>query len=269
MLLTVNIGNARISVGVFRDETDVLLAKYEIATDLYRTSDEYSNLMKSMLRERGVDADELTDGILSSVVPQLTETVKESMTSIVGKEPMIVGPGMKTGFPIKIDNPSELGGDIVADVAAALYWVRKEGQKKAAVVAHVGTVTTVSAVNARGEFLGCAIFPGIRLSFETLHGKTAQLPNVSLCAPSAAIAKNSQDSVRSGVICGHAMMLDGFVERFAKEMKCSPDEVVCISTGRDAKYVGEICKRKFVFHEDLTLWGLLRLYQNTTKNGEV
>ena len=265
MLMAVNIGNSRISVGIFEDSC--LCAKFQIATDLYKTSDEYLTLFRSLLGEHNISKISVTEGILSSVVPQLTDTVKEAITQIVGKIPLTVGPGVKTGFPIKIDTPSELGGDIVADVAAVLHSLKRAGQvKTAAVVAHMGTVTTVSAINKNGEFIGCSIFPGVRLSLEALHGKTAQLPNVSLFEPERVIAKNSQDSVRSGVIHGHAMMLDGFVGRFAKEMKCHPEEMALFITGKDAKYVTQSCKRAFVFEEDLTLHGLYVLFCNATQN---
>ncbi len=267
MLMTVNIGNSRICVGVFRKTSDALVAKFHIATDLHKSSDEYSNLILSMLRERSVESAGLADGIVSSVVPQLTETMKDAMVSIVKKDPLIVGPGVKTGFPIRIDNPSELGGDIVADVAAVIHTLQQTGRGKIpALVVHVGTVTTVSAINTKGEFVGCSIFPGVRLSFDTLHGKTAQLPNVSLSEPESVIAKNSQDAVRSGVLCGHAMMLDGFAERFAKEMKYSPEKLIGFITGRDAKYVKDLCRKEFFYDEDLTLVGLYRLFCNTAQN---
>ncbi len=265
MLMAVNIGNARISVGVFEDASASLVTKFQIATDLHKTSDEYSVLLRSMIREREIPMDACTDAIISSVVPQLTETIKESVGTMAEHSPLIVGPGLKTGFPIKIDTPSELGGDIVADVAAVIHSLRSEGRTSAAIVAHLGMVTTVSAINRSGEFVGCAIFPGIRLSFETLHGKTAQLPNVGFSDIERAIGKNSQESVRSGVILGHAMTLDGFVRRFAKEMKCRTEEVTFVVTGEETKYVERVCGTPFVCDEDLTLKGLYNLYQNTSK----
>ena len=265
MLMAVNIGNSRICIGIFEKSSETLITRAQIATDLHKSSDEYSILISSLLRERGVDCNGIEDGIVSSVVPQLTETMKDAMASLIKKTPLSVGPGAKTGFPIKIDNPSELGGDIVADAAAVVYALKTMGKAgMPAVVAHVGTVTTVSAINQRGEFVGCSIFPGVRLSFDMLHGKTALLPNVSLERTERAIAKNSQDSVRSGVIFGQAMMLDGFAERFAKEMKCSVDRLACFITGRDAKYVMGMCERDFVHDEHLTLKGLCRLFCNAS-----
>ena len=264
MLLAVNVENSHISVGVF-DESDALCAKFQIAADLCKTPDEYAVLIHSILRERDLLLSETTDAIVSSVVPQLTHTVVQAVRSIANTDPLTVGPGVKTGFPIKIDTPSELGGDIVADIAAVLELLKQSGRASAAIVANVGTVTTVSAVNQRGEYVGCSIFPGVRSSFELLHGKTAQLPNVSLSEPSRAIGKNSQDAVRSGVILGHAMMLDGFVEQFAREIKCPLSELSLFITGDNARFITSALTKQYMFDGDLTLKGLLALYRNTAR----
>lgn len=258
MVLAVNVGNSRISVGLFAKETGALQFQCRLATDPDKTSDEYLCLLRMMLREAGFSAPMIGGAIASSVVPQLTATVREVLLRLTGKEPLMVGPGMKTGFSIKIDAPSELGGDMVANTAAVLQTV---GQKRAPIViADLGTVTTVSAINEKREYVGCCIVPGIGISFESLHGKTAQLPNVMRSAPGRAIGKNSQDAVRSGVIYGHAMMLDGFVQRFAREMRSSAEELVTVMTGEYADAVVQVCKHPFVWDENLTLKGLYALY---------
>lgn len=263
MLMAVNIGNSRISVGIFDPVRDELCSKFQIAADFQKTSDEYLILMVSVLRERSVSLSDLTDAILSSVVPPLTETVCDAVRQIIGKRPLTVGPGLKTGFPIRIDQPAELGGDMVANTAAALQLRKKHGKEnRAMIVADLGTVTTVSAVNRAGEYVGCAIFPGIRLSLEMLHGKTAQLPNVSLSEPSKIIAKNSCDAIRSGVMYGHALLLDGFVKKFADEMKCDPKEATLVITGENADHLANFCKSDFIFEEELTLRGLYVLFCN-------
>lgn len=265
MLLAVNVENSHVSVGVF-DASDALCATIQIATDLRKTADEYDMLIRAILKERGIGMSSVSKAIISSVVPQLTQTMEEAVRSMIGTAPLVVGPGVKTGFPIKIDTPSELGGDIVADVAAVLHALKQDGKEgSAAIVANLGTVTTISAVNRNGEYVGCAICPGVRSSFELLHGKTAQLPNVAFAEPEKAIAKNSHDAVRSGVICGHAMMLNGFVERFAKEIRCPVTDVSLFITGKDAKYVTGMLQKDFVFDEHLTLKGLLALYRNTAR----
>ncbi len=257
MLMAVNVGNSRISIGFFREETCDLIAKFKIATDINKTSDEYLALIRAVVREEKIECEEISGCIFSSVVPQLTATVCDTLARFTGKQPLSVGPGLKTGFPIKIDTPSELGADIVANTAA----VRKS-TARASVVVDMGTVTTVSAINAKGEYVGCSILAGVQISLDALHGRTAQLPNVMLMTPTRAIGKNSQESVRSGVILGHAILLDGMIERFAREMRSQPDELSLFATGEYALPVIKECKRNFVYDEDLTLKGLYYLYKN-------
>lgn len=262
MLMAVNVGNSRISVGFFADDVRNISAQFQIATDFNKTSDEYFSLIRSVAREKDISMDAITGAILSSVVPQLTNTVSEALLGVTGQRPLVVGPGVKTGFPIKIDTPSELGGDMVANTAAVLNKIGR----KAAIIADLGAVTTISAINRSGEYVGCCIVPGVGISFESLHGKTAQLPNVILSEAGKAIGKNSQDAVRSGVILGHAMMLDGFVGRFAKEMRCPSEELSLVMTGEYANLMANVCRYPFELDSDLTLKGLFVLYQNTVQN---
>ena len=264
MLLTVNVGNYRISVGGFEVESCELQFQFSVSTDLSKTSDEYAVLLRSLLQEHTKDGT-VTDGVIvSSVVPQITETILRTLQRISGKEPLLVGPGVKTGFSIKIDSPSELGGDIVANTAAVIEDLKRQGKEHVpSVVVDMGTVTTVSAINRGGDYVGCVILPGVRMSFDSIHGQTAQLPNVILSAPEKAIGKNSSDAIRSGVLYGTAMMLDGFVGRFAKEMKCHAEELNPVITGEYASAVAHICRHTFVREENLTLRGLCYLYRKT------
>ncbi len=265
MLLAVNIGNSRISVGVF-DTNGELCCRYKISTDNNKTADEYSSLIRSVFSERGFDVARINFVILSSVVPQLTSTVTDALCQVTEKSPLIVGPGVKTGYSIKIDNPSELGGDIVANTAAVIGRQKSEyGQAFPSVIVDMNTVTTVSAVNKNGEFIGCSIFPGVQMSFDAMHGNTALLPNVMLSSPQRAIGRSSQESVRSGVIFGNAFALDGFVYKFAKEMKCRPEELNLTITGEYAKSVLDVCNSSFSYDENLTLKGLYYIYLNNKK----
>ena len=261
MLVALNVGNSRICFGFFKEDKCDLVARFRIATDVKRTSDEYLALIKAVIRENDFSFDSITGCILSSVVPQLTPVMLETLERFTGITPATVGPGLKTGFPIKIDSPSELGADIVADTAAIIGERKKRGDRElSSVVANMGTVTTLSAINKNGEYVGCSIFPGVGISFDVMHGKTAQLPNVIPDKPSRAIGKNSRDSVRSGIILGNAMMLDGMVESFAKEMKCDIKKVYLVATGEYALRVIDACQNSFAFDEDLTLKGLWYLY---------
>ena len=222
-----------------------------VKTDLTKSYDLFA-------REKEIDRKNAKGAILSSVVPALTETVKRAMVEFWGVEPLVVGPGVKTGFHIKIDNPSELGGDMVANTSAA---IRLKETDHAVLIADIGLVNTLSAVNKDGDFLGCAIFPGIELSLNSLRGETAQLPAVHVGGSSKAIGKNSQSSVRAGVILGGAMTLDGLVRRFAAEMKLPAEEIDLIATGKSAEAILSYCKSKFTFVSNLTLKGLFYIHQ--------
>ena len=263
MFMAVNIGNTRISVGFFDEDSSAVRYRFDLSTDLSKTVDEYFATVKAIVREYGYGIEGLKGGIVSSVVPQLTATVCEMVERFVGKEPVLVGPGVKTGFPIKIDSPAELGGDIVANAAAVVSEKKLENDSRAAVVVDIGAVTTVSAINKRGEFVGCAILPGVQMSLDALHGKTAQLPNVAYAEQTRAIGKNSQESVLSGVVLGHAMMIDGFALRFASEMKTSKDELLAVVTGEYAKYVLPLCRQSFEYDEELTFKGLYIIYKRS------
>lgn len=261
MLMAVNVGNSRICFGFFKDEECELVAKFKIATDINKTSDEYLATIKAITREVLPSFEKVSGCILSSVVPQLTPVMSETLEIFTGVAPKIVGPGLKTGFPIKIDSPSELGADIVANTAAVIGAKKRRGEKDlSAIVIDMGTVTTVSAINKNGEYIGCSIFVGVGISFDAMHGKTAQLPNVMPDKPSRAIGKNSRDSVRSGIILGNAMMLDGMCERFAKEMRCDHKSIELVATGEYAKSVIDACRYEYLFDGDLTLKGLWYLY---------
>ncbi len=264
MLMAINIGNSDISIGIFQASSLDILFKFKLSTDIRRTSDEYYTLINSILRENQIDPAQIDGAVISSVVPQITNTISETVEKFVGKTPLIVGPGVKTGFSIKIDNPSELGGDIVANAAAVVHMQKTGGGSNCAIIVDVGTVTTVSAIK-NGEYIGCAICPGIKMSCDAMHGKTAQLPNVAYSAPDSAIGKNSKDSVLSGVIIGNAIMLDGFVFRFVREMRCRAEDVALYITGEHAKSVIPFCRSEFLYEKDLTLLGLYHIYTNSKR----
>lgn len=262
MIMVANIGNSVITFGFFENSEGKMISSFKISSDIRKTSDEYLTVIKSILNDRNINAHDIDGAILSSVVPQLTNRIKETMRAFSGKDPLVVGPGVKTGFHIKIDNPSELGGDMVANTAAA---IRLKKANKGAIVADLGAVNTISAIGKSGEYLGCVIFPGIQLSLDVLHGQTAQLPNINFSDVSSVIGKNSSDSLRSGVVFSSAFAIDGFVDRFAKEMKCEVDDLSLIVTGEYAyaKTLLPECKSKFCFDEHLTLKGLYYIYNNT------
>lgn len=260
MLLCVNIGNKIISFGFFEDECR-LAAFFDISSAETRTSDEYISLIKAISRDKGIDLSAIQGAIISSVVPGLTDTLRLSVSKLTSTEPLVVGPGVKTGFHIKIDDPTELGADMVANTAAALK-MRKNSE--AVIVADLGPVNTVSAINRSGEYIGCAIFPGIELCFNVLHDEAALLPNIKAGTNSATIGKNSQSALRSGVLYGSAMAIDGFVDKFLSEMHLRVEEVLLIATGTSAQTLIPLMKSRFVYNDNLTLNGLYYIYKNNT-----
>ncbi len=263
MLLAIELDNSEICFGLFEHGDDYgLILSFKISADIKKTTDEYSVTVASLFDFYKVRCQDINGAIISSVVPQLTEVIFDMVKRLVGVEPLVVGKGIKTGFPIKIDNPSELGADLVANAAAAVDLIKKEHvHKKPCIIIDMGTATTIFAINANGEYIGGSIFSGVGMALDALHGMTAQLPTVSPITPTRAIGKNSQDCVRSGVILGNAMMIDGFVDRFSKEMKCEGNVEIFI-TGEYARTVIESCSHSMRYIPHLTLIGLDCIYKN-------
>ena len=261
MLLAVDIGNSSISAGLFDVSDGALLHTFKVAADTQKTADEYFVLFKSMLSACNADA-RVDSSIIGSVVPRLTYPLQTAIQKLTGTTPLTVGPGVKTGFSIKISDPSELGADLVANAAGV---IGMQAKKCAAIIVDVGTATTVSALSDKGEFLGSAFMPGIGVSLDMLHSKTAQLPAVTPEIPERAIGKSSRDAVRSGVILGNAMMIDGFIESFEKEMHIAPKDTKVYATGGLANVIIPACRHEMTYDEHLTVRGLYQIYKNNIK----
>ena len=264
MLLAVEIDNSEIAFGLF-DANDELTKKFIIAANLSKTSDEYAVSISLLLEYSGIERADITDAIISSVVPQLTDVLATAVRSLVEVEIITVGKGIKTGFSIKIDNPSDLGADLVANAAAVIGIKEDEDSGAASIIVDMGTATTIFAVNSSKEYIGGSILPGIQMSIDALHLNTALLPTVTPTQPLRAVGKNSQESVRSGVIMGNAIMIDGFIDKFVKEMKCNNAFEVFI-TGKYAQLVIPACEHTMRYVPELTLQGLCRIYRNNIKS---
>ena len=204
-----------------------------------------------------VDRHAIEGSIISSVVPPVLNSFKTAIIKLTGKAPLVVGPGIKTGLNILLDNPAMAGGDLIVGAVAALA-----EYKPPLLIVDMGTATTLTALDAKGNFLGGSIFPGVKISAEALSGKTAQLPAISLEAPKKAIGRNTIDSMRSGLMMGTAAMLDGMIQRMEEELG-SPATV--IATGGIARFVIPMCRREMIYDKDLLLKGLRLLYENNRK----
>ena len=255
MILAIDIGNTNIVLGTV--EQSKILFEARMATDLVKTSDQYCAELKTMLSLFEVDTQKIEGCIISSVVPPVLNSFRTAIRKLTGKQPLVVGPGIKTGLNIRMDNPTEVGADLIVAAVAAI-----EQYGKPLLLVDMGTATTITAVDDKGSFIGGCICPGLKISMEALTGRTAQLPGISLDAPQRAIGKNTRDCMRSGIILGAAAMLDGLLDRMEAELGM---EATIVATGGIAKFVLPLCRRKMVYDGSLMLKGLDLLYRRNTK----
>lgn len=256
MILAVDIGNTNIVLGCIEDEN--ILFEARMATDLVKTSDQYCAELKNMLALFEVQPEMIDGSIVSSVVPPVLNSFKTAIRKLTGHSCLVVGPGIRTGLNIRMDNPADVGSDLIVAAVAA---VREYGAPL--LLVDMGTATTITAVDAEGTFVGGCICPGVKISMEALTGRTAQLPGISLDAPQRAIGKNTRDSMRSGIMLGAAAMLDGLLDRMEEELG-SPVKV--IATGGIAKFVVPLCRRELIYDRSLMLKGLSLLYRRNAKS---
>lgn len=249
MILTIDIGNTNICVGAF--EKDKLKFCARMSTDKKKLTDEYAIDLKDIFALYEQTA-RVEGAIISSVVPSLTKSVSVAIELVFGVTPLIVGPGIKTGMNIKIDNPAQLGSDILTDDMAA--YAKYEAP---IMVIDMGTASTISVVDKGGVILGGAIMPGVRLSLNALSATAAQLPEISLDDPGDIIGKNTIDSMKSGVIYGAASMVDGMIDRIEKKM----GRVTVVATGGLSGSIIHHCSHEIHYEPDLQMNGLYLLYK--------
>ena len=193
MLVVVDMGNTNITMGLFKD--DQLIGNYRLTTKLQRTSDEYGFMILAFLSAYNVTVEDIKDVIISSVVPKIMYSFTNSIRKYFHKEPIIVGPGIKTGISVKYDSPKSLGSDRIVDAVGAYY-----SHHCACLVIDFGTATTFDVISSKGEFMGGAIAPGIGISAEMLSNRAAQLPEVAIKKPQHIIGKNTVEGMQSGVV---------------------------------------------------------------------
>ena len=251
MILVIDIGNTNIVAGCV--EGKEILFRERLSTAHRATMLEYSVLFKTAFEMNGIDYGKIEGAIISSVVPSVTNIIKEAISKLCGVTPMIVGPGVKTGISIVIDNPAQLGSDLVVDAVASV-----EEYSVPQIVIDMGTATTISAIDKNKQFLGGAILPGVAVSHDALIGRTSQLPKVAFEKPKKIIGSNTIDSIKSGILYGNAGAIEGIVERFEEELgeKCT-----VIATGGLSKVIVPLCKREIIVDEDLLLKGLMLIYE--------
>ncbi|MBQ3215862.1 MAG: type III pantothenate kinase [Oscillospiraceae bacterium] len=255
MLLAIDIGNTNLVIGCLKD--DIILFKARIATDRTRTSDQYGVEIKNMIEAFGVSVGDISDCIISSVVPPVFNSVKTGVIKIIGKQPMVVGPGLKTGLNIHMDVPSQVGSDRIVIAVAALA-----EYKAPLILMDMGTATTIEVVEPENRYLGGVIFPGVRLSLDALTSRAAQLPGISLDQPKQVIGKNTVDCMRSGMMYGTAAMIDGLIDKIGQELGHSS---TIIATGGLAQFIIPLCSHEIILEKDLLLKGLNIIYKKNKK----
>lgn len=251
MLLAVDIGNTNITLGGYRD--DILIFTARIATDTKLTADQYAVTIKSILSLHEQDARQIEDCIIASVVPQVGTAVSRAVSKLCEIVPLMIGPGVKTGLNIKIDNPAQLGADLVVGAVGAMAEYTLP-----CVIIDMGTASTVSVIDANGCFLGGVIAAGVRLTLKALCENTAQLPAIDIEAPRSVIGSNTVDSMKSGLVFGTAAMLDGLLDRIEEELG---EEATVVATGGLSKEIIAHCHRHIIYNENLLLDGLREIYE--------
>lgn len=251
MILTVDIGNTNIMLGGF--EADEIRFVSRISTQGPKTEDEFSIRILECLKLYGVDKRIVEGVIVSSVVPPLNEAVRCASRFIFDRDPLFVGPGIKSGIGIQCDMPSSVGADLIA-ASVATHQI----YGGPALIIDLGTATKMTVINEKGAFIGTSIIPGVQMGLNALSEGTAQLPKISLEIPSSVIAKNTADCMRSGVLFGNAALLDGMIERIVEEYG---KELKVYATGGLAELIIPLCKHPAFIDEYLVLKGLNLLYQ--------
>lgn len=251
MLCVIDIGNTHTVVGLFHKDT--LVEHFRIQTSQEKTSDEWGSTLKTLFSLKEIEMTAVRETAVASVVPSATASVVAASRDYFGVEPLVVGPGVKTGLPIRYDNPREVGADRVVNAVAGYAYA-----KRAVIVVDFGTATTFDCISSAGEYLGGAITPGIITSLDALATKTAKLPRVDLGKPRFAVGRNTAESIQSGMLYGYVGLVDGLVERLKSEMG---EDVVVIATGGLAAVIGEESDTIDKVSLHLTLEGLRLIYR--------
>lgn len=252
MIMVMDVGNTNVVLGVYSDNK--LLTSWRLATDRNKTADEMGIMVLDLFRYSKVSNRDIKGIILSSVVPNMMSALEGMCKKYFGMEPLIVGPGIKTGMNIRYDNPKEVGADRIVNAIAAY-----ELYGGPLVVIDFGTATTFCAVSAEGEYLGGCISPGIGISTDALFQYAAKLPRIELVKPPQVIGKNTVTSMQAGIVYGYVGQVDYIVRRMKKELHALEAKVV--ATGGLANLIGQGSETIDEINENLTLEGLRIIYE--------
>ncbi len=250
MILAIDIGNTNIVIGCCDDEKIYFIER--LSTNYPKTELEYAISFKNVLELYGIDPAQIEGGIISSVVPPITNIVRASAEKVLGKPVKIVGPGVKTGLNILMDNPAQVGSDRIVNAVAAI-----NEYPVPLIIIDMGTATTFCVVDEKKNYIGGMILPGVRISLDALTSRTSQLSRISIEAPKKTIGKNTIDCMKSGIIHGNAACIDGMVKRIEQELG---QKATVLATGGLAKKIVPYCEQEITIDDELLLKGLRLIY---------
>lgn len=257
MILAIDIGNTNIVAGCIQG--DEILFVERIKTDTSKTALEYVVLFQALMHLHDIEKTDIEGAVISSVVPPINTTIIGAVEKMYGITPILVGPGVKTGVNILVDDPATVGADLIVDAVAGLKYYGAP-----LIMIDMGTATTISVLDKNKNYIGGMIMPGVRVSMDSLVNRTSQLPRISLEAPKKAIGSNTVDCMKSGIILGQAASIDGTIDRILDELGY---DAKIVATGGLVSSIVPNCKHEIIIDNELILKGLKLIYEkNTQKN---
>lgn len=252
MILAVDIGNSNIVIGCIDDNK--IFFEENIETSIRKTKLEYAIILKTLFELNDISPEDVDGAIISSVVPPLTNVIKSAITMTTDIDPLVIGPGIKSGIAIKMDDPRTVGSDLIVTAAGAA-----DEYGAPVIIIDIGTATTITMVDDSKAYIGGVIMPGAQVSVDSLASRTAQLPRISIEAPERIIGKNTIGSMQSGIIYGNASCIDGMIDRFVEEIGIK-EPITVVATGGLSKIIVPHCKKDIIIDQDLLLKGLRIIY---------
>ena len=259
MLLSIDIGNTNIVLGCIETCNREILFTERLSTDHQKTATEYVLSFRSVLSFHELKADTVSDVIISSVVPPITSLISEALFKLTGKKAMVVGPGIRTGLNIQMDNPAQVGADLITAAVAGI-----DQYPCPLVLIDMGTATTITVIDRNRTYIGGMIMPGLQVSLDSLTSRTSKLPRIGLDPPKRLIGRNTIDCMKSGILYGNAASIDGMIDRIEDDLG---EKTTVVATGGLSERIVSLCRHDILFDDNLLLKGLLLIYEKNTIPG--